>query len=167
MCDGSDRASAEASSLSSPWSAPADCGTAVLNRQGEDFGRRREWIDDQQAENNPVVSPTDQGLGATGDERIVVHTGTIERQPALSAEGVIYRPEQRSSRSKDRDNELSQDHGQGIDIPGGMAEEAMEPRPMAVADVAAGEDDLSDVAVSLGENPASDDLNESPGTSEP
>ena len=36
------------------------------DRQGEDFGRRPEWIDDQQAENNPVVSPTDQGLGATG-----------------------------------------------------------------------------------------------------
>jgi hypothetical protein len=41
-----------------------------------------------------------------------------------------------------------------------MAEEAMEARPMSVADVAAGEDDLGDKAVALGEDPAGDDRDE-------
>ena len=91
-----------------------------------------------------------------------MHSGAIKGQAALAAEGVIHRPEECGSRSKDRYNELGQEHGQGVDIPGGMAEEAMEPRPMSVADIAAGEDDLGDVAVSLGQNPASDDLNEGP-----
>ena len=41
-----------------------------------------------------------------------------------------------------------------------MAEEAMESRPMSVADIAAGEDDFGDEAVTLGEDPAGDDRNE-------
>ena len=41
-----------------------------------------------------------------------------------------------------------------------MAEEAMEPRPVAVADVAAGEDDFGDEAVAVGEDPAGDDQHE-------
>jgi hypothetical protein len=43
-----------------------------------------------------------------------------------------------------------------------MAEEAMESAPMADADLAAGEDDLGDVAVSVGEDPAGDDPGEGP-----
>ena len=54
----------------------------------------------------------------------------------------------------------SEAQGEGIDVPGGMAEEAMEPRPVAVADVPAGEDDLGDEAVPLREDPAGDDHQE-------
>ncbi len=91
-----------------------------------------------------------------------MHSGAIECQAALAAEGVIHRPEERSSGSKNGYDELDQEHGQGVDIPGGMAEEAMKPRPMSVADIASREDNLGDVAVPLGQNPASDDLNEGP-----
>jgi len=74
----------------------------------------------------------------------------------------MHRPEERGSGSKNRYDELGQEHGQSVDIPKGMAEEAMEPRPMSVADIASREDKLGDVAVPLGQNPASDDLNEGP-----
>ena len=47
---------------------------------------------------------------------------------------------------------------QDVDVPGGMAEEAMKSAPMAVAHVAAGEDDLGQIAVSMRRNPTSDDL---------
>jgi hypothetical protein len=38
-----------------------------------------------------------------------------------------------------------------------MAEEAMEAAPVTDADLAAGEDDLGDVAVAMGEGPPGDD----------
>jgi len=41
-----------------------------------------------------------------------------------------------------------------------MAEEAMEPRPVSVADVSSGEDDFGDEEVSLREDPSCDDLDE-------
>src|SRR6202034_3185629 len=45
--------------------------------QGEDLAGRPEGMDDDQAEHDPVVSPTDQGLGSAGDERVVVHAGAV------------------------------------------------------------------------------------------
>jgi hypothetical protein len=35
-------------------------------------------VDDDQAEDDPVVSPTDQGLGAAGDQWVVMHAGAVE-----------------------------------------------------------------------------------------
>ena len=49
---------------------------------------------------------------------------------------------------------------QDVEIPGGLTEEAMEAGPMAVVNVAAGEDDLGDVVVSGGEHPTGDDGDE-------
>ncbi len=40
---------------------------------------------DDQTEHHPVVSPTDQSLGLTGNERIVVHAGAVEGQPTFPA----------------------------------------------------------------------------------
>ena len=114
-------------------------------------------MDDDQAEDDPVVSPTDQGLGPTGDQRVVVHAGAVEGQAALAAEGVIDGPEELGARGEDRHDHLGQCHGEGVDVPGGVTEEAMESRPVADADVAAGEDDLGDEAVALREDPAGDD----------
>ena len=128
--------------------------------QGEDLGGRPEGVDDDQTEDDPVVSPTDQGLGPAGDERVVVHAGAVEGQAALATEGVIDGPEELGARGEDRHDQLGQGHGEGVDVPGGMAEEAMESRPVAVADVAAGEDDFGDEAVALGEDPAGDDRDE-------
>src|SRR4029450_4014198 len=83
-------------------------------------------------------------------------------QAALAAEGVVDGPEESGPRGEDGDDELGQGHGERIEVPGGMAEEAMEAAPMADADLAAGEDDLGDVAVSVGEDPAGDDPGEGP-----
>ena len=78
-----------------------------------------------------------------------MHTG-VEGQPALAAEGVIDRPEVYGSGARIVTTSLASKM-EGVDVPGRVAEETMEPRPMSVADIAAGEDDLSDVAVSLRE----------------
>ena len=125
--------------------------------QGEDLGGGPERVDDDQAEDDPVVSPTDQGFGAAGDQRVVMHAGAVEGQAALAAEGVVDRPEEGGPRGEDGGDELGEGHGEVIEVPGGVAEEAMEPGPVADADVAAGEDDLGDVAVAMGEDPAGDD----------
>ena len=128
--------------------------------QGEDLGGGPERVDEDQAEDDPVVPPTDQRFGAAGDERVVMHAGAVEGQPAFAAEGVVDRPEEGGPRGEDRGDELGEGHGEGVEVPGGVAEEAMEPGPVADADLAAGEDDLGDVAVAMGEEPAGDDQRE-------
>src|SRR6478736_7464657 len=50
------------------------------NGQGEDLGRGPEGVDDKQTQDDPIVSPTDQGFGATGDEGVVVHASAVEGQ---------------------------------------------------------------------------------------
>ena len=103
------------------------------------------------------MSPTDEGLGAAGDEGIVMHAGAIESQATLAAEGVVDRPEESGAWGEDRDDELGQDHRDLIEVPGGVTEEAMKPAPVADADLAAGKDHLGDVAVAMGEYPPRDD----------
>ena len=89
-----------------------------------------------------------------------MHAGPVEGQAALATEGVINGPEEQCAGSEDRHHQFGQGQREGVDVPGGMAEEAMESRPMTLADIAAGEDDFGDEAVSLGEDPAGDDGNE-------
>src|SRR5262249_58536081 len=120
--------------------------------QGETRSGRGEGVDDDETEDDPVVAPSDQGLGPAGDERVVVHAGAVEGQPALAAEGVIDGPEQLGARGEDRHDHPGEGHGEGVEVPGGVTEEAMESRPVADADVAAGEDDLGDEAVPLRED---------------
>src|SRR4051812_39218043 len=112
---------------------------------------------EDQAEDDPVVPPTDQRFGAGGDQRGVMHAGAVEGQTALEAEGVVDRPEEGGPRGEDRDDELGEGHGEVVEVPGGVTEEAMEPAPVSDADLAAGEDDLGDVAVAMGEDPPGDD----------
>ena len=130
------------------------------DRQGKDFRGRPEWLHDDQAEDNPIVSPTDQWLGATGNQRIVVHTGAKESQSPFAAEGIIDGPKQSGTRRQDGTDQFGQKQSQGIHVPGSLAEEAMESTPMPVASGAAGEDDLCHVAVPMGENPARYNLQE-------
>src|SRR5208283_3377156 len=112
---------------------------------------------DDQTHDDPVVSPTDQGLGSTGDEGVVMHAGAVEGQPAFATEGVIDGPVEGGAWGENRHHQLGQVHGEEVDVPGGMTEEAMKSRPVPVADMATGEDDFGHVAVPLGENPARDD----------
>src|SRR5271157_1989847 len=81
-------------------------------------------------------------------------------QPAFATEGVVDRPEESGARGENRDDQLGQAHGEGVDVPGGVAEEAMKPRPVPVADTATGEDDFGHVAVTLRDDPARDDHHE-------
>ena len=85
------------------WSVPGGCDRADGDGQGEDFGGGPERVDDEQAEDDPVVPPTDQGFGAAGDERVVVHAGAVEGQAAFAAEGVVDGPEERGTRREDGD----------------------------------------------------------------
>src|SRR2546423_1392048 len=63
-------------------------------------------------------------------------------------------------RGEDGGDELGEGHGEGIEVPGGVAEEAMEAGPVPDADLAAGEDDLGDIAVAMREDPPGDDHRE-------
>src|SRR5947209_18846258 len=38
--------------------------------QGEDFGRGPERMSDDQAKDNPIVSPTDERFGSAGDKKL-------------------------------------------------------------------------------------------------
>ena len=67
--------------------------------QGEDLGGCPEGVDDEQTEDDPIVSPTDQGFGAAGDQRVVVHAGPIEREAAFATQGIIDGPQQGCTRS--------------------------------------------------------------------
>ena len=84
-------------------------------------------MDDEDAEDDPVVPPTDQRLLAAGDERVVVHAGAVEGQPSSAAERVIDGPEECGARCEDGDDELGEEQCEGVEVPGGVAEEAMEP----------------------------------------
>ncbi len=57
-------------------------------------------VHDDQAKHDPVVSPTDQRLGTTGDQRIVVHARAVESQSSFTAERVIDGPIQGSTRRR-------------------------------------------------------------------
>jgi len=74
-----------------------------------------------------------------------MHAGAVEGQSAFAAEGVVDGPEEGGARREDRDDQFGQAQREGIEVPGGMAEETMKPRPVSVADIAAGEDDLGDI----------------------
>ena len=54
------------------------------------------------------MSPTDQGLLAAGDERVVVHAGAVEGESSSAAEGVIDGPEECGARCEDGDDELGE-----------------------------------------------------------
>src|SRR6478672_11548173 len=94
--------------------------------QGKDLRASPEGMDDDQAEDDPVVSPTDQGFGPARDERIIMHAGTVEGQSTFAAEGVVDGPDESSPWSENRDDELGKVHGECVEIPGGVTEEAME-----------------------------------------
>ena len=91
-----------------------------------------------------------------------MHAGAIERQSAFAAQGVIDGPQQDGARRDQRGNELGEVHGQDVDVPGGEAEEAMKAAPVSVVKVAAGEDDIGDVAMPMGEDPPRGNLDEGP-----
>src|SRR5208283_4805050 len=107
---------------------------------------------DENAQDDPIVPPAHEWLGPTGDERVVVHAGAVNGQPTFTTQGIIDGEQQGAARTQDLHNEDRQEHVEGIEVPGGIAEEAMEACPMAVADVASREDDIGNKAMAMGEN---------------
>ena len=86
------------------------------------------------------MPPTDERLGLARNKRIMMHAAAIKREAAFAAQGVIDGPKQGPAKGEDGDDQFGQMHGQDIEVPGGMAEEAVEAAPMAVVQVAAGEE---------------------------
>src|ERR1700727_3622786 len=121
--------------------------------KNKDLGGSAGRMNDDDAEDDPIMSPTDQRLLAAGDERVVVHAGAVEGQPSSSAERVIDGPGERGARCDEGDDEPGEHECEGVDVPGGVAEEAMKAAPVSVGDVSAGEDDFGDEEMSLGEDP--------------
>ena len=95
--------------------------------EGEDLGGSPKRVDDEEAEDDPVMPPTDQRLLAAGDEWVVVHAGAVEGQPSSAAECVIHGPEECGAWCEDGDHELGEDECEGVEFPGGVTEEAMKP----------------------------------------
>jgi hypothetical protein len=103
--------------------------------QGKDLGGSPERMNNDNAENDPIMSPTDQRFLAAGDEWVVVHAGAVEGESSSATERVIDGPEECGPWRDDGDNELGELECEDVDVPGGVAEEAMEAAPVSVGDV--------------------------------
>jgi hypothetical protein len=99
-----------------------------------------------------IRGPIIESAGEPGSE--------IGPKPPFAAEGIVDGPDQCYTGGQDGADQFGQEQSQGVQVPRGVAEEAMEPAPMPVANVAAGEDDLRQVAVAMRKHPAGDDLQE-------
>ena len=88
----------------------------------------------------------------------MMHAAAIEGEAAFATQGVIDGPKQGSAKREDGDDQFGQMHGQNIEVPGGMAEEAVKATPMSVVQVAAGEDNLGNIPVPVRKNPATGHL---------
>ena len=106
------------------------------------------------------MPPANQGLGATRNERVMMHAGSVNRQAAFATERVINRPQDRRSRSYDFADKFGQVHGENIQVPSSVAEKTMKAGPMTIVDVAARENDVGDKAVAMGKDPSAANLNE-------
>ena len=63
------------------------------------------------------MPPTDQGFGATGNERIVVHACTVDGQPAFATQSVVDGKEDNANGMQDANDEHCQTHVEEIEIP--------------------------------------------------
>ena len=57
--------------------------------QGKDLGGGPERVDDENAEDDPVMPPTDQWFLTAGNEWVVVHAGAPDVAPGFPGQGVI------------------------------------------------------------------------------
>ncbi len=79
----------------------------------------------------------------------MMHAGTVEGQSTSTTECVIHGPKKRGPRREEGDDKLRENEREGVGFPSGVAEEAMKPRPVTVADVPSGVDDFGDEEASL------------------
>ena len=76
--------------------------------EGEDLGGRPARMDNDDANNDLIMSQTDQCLLTARDEGIIMHAGAVEGQPASATERVIHGPEEGRAGCEDGDHELGE-----------------------------------------------------------
>ena len=89
-----------------------------------------------------------------------MHPRTIDGETAFATQSIIDGQQNRSGGTKHANDEDREKHAQVVEIPGGIAKETMESPPMSIADIAARENDVGDVSMSMRENPTGADLRE-------
>ena len=78
---------------------------ALGDGQGEYFRGCPERLDDENGQDDPIVPPTDERLGLAGDERVMVHAGAVNGQPAFAAQGVVDGPKHMAGGREDAGNQ--------------------------------------------------------------
>ena len=94
--------------------------------QGKGFAGCPSGQTHDEAKNDPVVSPTDELDGLAGEQRIVMHAGAEEVEPAFAAQGVVEGQEHNAIGSKSGEQEFGQGQAQLVERPDGVTEETME-----------------------------------------
>ena len=122
--------------------------------QTPDFRRGPKGTADDQGHHDPIVPPTGQGLGAAGNQRIVVHPGTVDGQSSFAAERVVHGQLDHARWGKHQYHHFGQDFAQDIERPSRVAEEAMVATVVAPTGTTAGPDQLRDKTTSMGKNPS-------------
>src|SRR5205807_2073489 len=127
---------------------------AKADGQAEDFAGCPGRQADDEGDHDPDVSPTDEFNFLAGEKGIVMHANAEKIKAAFATEGVVQGQHEDSVGREGVDEQGSDGHGQGIERPDIMTEEAMEARPVSLADVVAGIDEFGDIAMSHRKNPA-------------
>lgn len=101
---------------------------------------------DHQAQHHPVVSPTDQLHGAAGDQGVVVHAGAVNGQAPFAAQGIVAGQFDEPGRREGRQQDAGQHAPEEIEVPAGLAEEAVVATVVTVVSRATGQDQLGNEA---------------------
>ena len=128
--------------------------------QAPDLGRSPKGTADNQGHYDPVVPPTGQGLGTTGNQGIVVHPRAIDGQPALSTKRVVHSQLDHAGRRENGYQQLRQHAAERIQTPSCLAEETMVAAVMPLVGTAAGPDQLGDETAAMGKNPSCHETHE-------
>src|SRR5258708_7025105 len=115
---------------------------------------RRPATAHQQAQDDPVVSPTEDLQGAAGQEGIVMHARTVDGQATLVTQSVVASDFDQADGGKGADQDLGQDVPEKVEIPSRRAEEAMIATVVTVVGRAAGLNEFGDEAIAEGQAPA-------------
>ena len=87
-----------------------------------------------------------------------MHSGAINVETAFPTKRIVDRPGDLSSKRETLNDHPGEDERDVVDLPRCMTEESMEPTPMPLADVAAGENDVGDKSTTRRDDPTYNDL---------
>lgn len=125
------------------------------NGKREDFRACPPRVRDDDAQVDPVVSPVADLLGLRRTERIMVHAGSEDSQPSLATQRVIARENNDGVLADQRvDDQLGEQLPEMVDVPNGLREEAVVVGEVTVGSRVAGDDQVGDIAMACGKDPA-------------